>query len=227
MLSAYIGFIGTVIGSIVSTRLMISYTRKLYGTEESENIEGTDNVDLLKYRLVRNDSAASRFLSAFLEGGKSGVKMGMEIIPGVLIICSLVMVLTYGMPEGGYTGSAFEGVGLLPWIGQKLSFILTPLFGFTSPEAISVPVTSIGAAGAAISLIPDLVRKGLAGANDIAVFTAISMCWSGYLSTHIARLESLGYRNLSGRSILYHTIGRLCAGISAHWIFVLVTSLMH
>ena len=39
-------------------------------------------------------------------------------------------------PAGGYTGAAYEGIGLLPWIGRKLTFVLQPLFGFSSPEAI-------------------------------------------------------------------------------------------
>lgn len=37
-----------------------------------------------------------RVLDAMLEGGKAGVEMGMSIIPGVLIICTLVMLLTFG-----------------------------------------------------------------------------------------------------------------------------------
>ena len=177
---------------------------------------------MVRERLVREGSIGGRILSSLLEGGKSGVKIGLDIIPGVLIICSVVMLLTFSEPAGGYTGGAYEGVAFLPWVGEKLSFILTPLFGFSSPESISVPIMSLGAAGAAISVVPRLVSEGLAHANDIAVFTAICMCWSGYLSTHIAMLEGLGYRELSGRSILYHTIGGLVAGISANWIFKLI-----
>ncbi len=221
--AAVIGFVGAVIGSIVSTRLMSHYTKKKFGTEEpAVSGECTDGYDMVRERLVREGSIGGRILSSLLEGGKSGVKIGLDIIPGVLIICSVVMLLTFSEPAGGYTGGAYEGVAFLPWVGEKLSFILTPLFGFSSPESISVPIMSLGAAGAAISVVPRLVSEGLAHANDIAVFTAICMCWSGYLSTHIAMLEELGYRELSGRSILYHTIGGLVAGISANWIFKLI-----
>ncbi|MBQ5774741.1 MAG: hypothetical protein IIW05_02605, partial [Paludibacteraceae bacterium] len=59
---------------------------------------------------------------------------------------------------------------------------------------------------------------GMLDTNTIAVFTAIGMCWSGYLSTHTAMLDSLGYRKLTGKAILAHTIGGLCAGILAHII---------
>lgn len=224
VLAAAIGFVGAVIGSIVSTRLMAHYTKRKFGAAEpAVAVEvRCDDFDLVHERVIREGGVGARILSSLLEGGKSGVKIGLDIIPGVLIICSVVMLLTFSEPSGGYSGSAYEGVALLPWIGKKLSFLLTPLFGFSSAESLSVPIMSLGAAGAAIAVVPRLVSEGLAYANDIAVFTAICMCWSGYLSTHIAMLEGLGFRELSGRSILYHTIGGVVAGISANWLFRLV-----
>jgi len=36
-------------------------------------------------------------------------------------------------------------------------------------------------------------------------------------------LDSLGYRELTSKAILAHTIGGLIAGIVAHWLFVLVS----
>ena len=66
---------------------------------------------------------------------------------------------------------------------------------------------------------PDIVFD----ANAIAVCTAIGMCWSGYLSTHTAMLDSLGYRKLIGKAIGAHTIGGLAAGIFAHWLYVLIS----
>jgi hypothetical protein len=38
-------------------------------------------------------------------------------------------------------------------------------------------------------------------------------------------LDSLGYRELTSKAIIAHTIGGLCAGIIAHWLFVLVNLL--
>ncbi|NLX61895.1 MAG: hypothetical protein GXZ06_05165, partial [Tissierellia bacterium] len=139
--------------------------------------------------------------------------------------CTLVMMLTNGSSPQGYTGAAYEGIGLLPLIGKKLEPILVPLFGFSSPEAISVPLTSLGAAGAAIGLVPKMVETGLVYANDIAVFTAMSMCWSGYLSTHVAMMDSINCSHLTGKAILSHTIGGLAAGISANWIFKLLSTI--
>ena len=129
-----------------------------------------------------------------------------------------------GMP-GGYTGAAYEGVGFLPWLGEKLSFLLMPLFGFTSPEGIAVPITALGAAGAAIGIVEKLVGSSLANAHDVAVFTAMCMCWSGYLSTHMAMMDTLKCNKLTGKAILFHTIGGLCAGIAANWGYQLLSLL--
>ena len=221
-----IGNLGAVIGSIVSTRLMLMFTARLYGKEAPcELEEGEAALDIKHYREVRAESTARRLMDAILEGGKTGVDMGLSVIPGVLIICTLVLMLTNGMPDGGYSGGAYEGVALLPWLADKLSFILQPLFGFQSPEAIAVPITSLGAAGAAIGIVERLVMARLAGAHDIAVFTAMCMCWSGYLSTHVAMMDALKSSHLTGKAILSHTIGGLVAGISANLIFQLISML--
>ena len=219
-----VGNLGAIIGSIISTRLMLGCTKKLYGTEAPCELSDSDeDIDIRKYRKVREESSARRLMDAMLEGGKTGVDMGLSVIPGVLIICTLVLMLTNGMPQGGYTGGAYEGVAVLPWLGQKLSFIIQPLFGFQSPEAIAVPITSLGAAGAAIGIVEKLVQSRLAGAHDVAVFTAMCMCWSGYLSTHVAMMDALKSSHLTGKAILCHTIGGLCAGISANLLFQLLS----
>ena len=129
------------------------------------------------------------------------------------------------VPEESYRGNAGEGVAILPWIANLLGFLLKPLFGFASAEAIAVPVTALGSAGAALGMIPSFVRGGLISVNDLAVFTAICMCWSGYLSTHVSMMEVLGCREHTGKAIVSHTIGGLCAGVAAHWLFVLFTLL--
>ena len=132
-------------------------------------------------------------------------------------------IFTGVIPTEPYRGNAGEGVAILPWIANLISFILKPLFGFSSAEAIAVPVTALGSAGAALGLIPDFAREGLVQINDLAVFTAICMCWSGYLSTHVSMMEVLGCREHTGKAIISHTIGGLCAGVSAHWLFVFIS----
>ena len=222
--AAIIGNVGAILGSIISVRLMLRQTKKYYGDEAEEPAielaEGDDRPD--KVRIVRDGNMFQRVLDTVLEGGKTGVEMGLAIIPGVLIVCTFVMMLTFKMPAGGYTGAAYEGVGFLPWLGEKLTFILEPLFGFHSAEAIAFPITALGAVGGAISLVPEFLKSGLIGANDIAVFTAMGMCWSGYLSTHIGMMDALGVRKLSSKAIVSHTIGGLAAGVIAHYLFVLL-----
>ena len=218
-----VGNLGAIVGSIVSTRLMLLRTAKIFGKEAPcECDDEGEVIDINKYRTIRKGSVGTRFLDALLSGGKSGVEMGMAIIPGVLIICTIVMMLTNGTADGVYTGAAYEGVAILPWIGEKLSFILQPLFGFQSSEAVAVPITALGAAGAAITVAENLVMNNLANAHDIAVFTAMCMCWSGYLSTHVAMMDSLKSSYLVGPAIVCHTIGGLCAGIFANWFYQLL-----
>lgn len=221
--AALIGNLGAIIGSIISVRIMLIKTKRLFGTEEYVCKDTNTTSISLNEREIRSGGVGGRFLEAMLEGGKSGVSTGVAIIPGVLVICTVVMMLTNGPgPDGIFTGQAYEGVGVIPWLAEKIDFILTPLFGFSSAEAIAVPITALGAAGAAIGLVPGLVNQGMATFNDIAVFTAMCMCWSGYLSTHVAMMDSLNFRELTGHAILSHTIGGLCAGISAHIICILL-----
>lgn len=219
--SALIGNLGAVIGSIVSVRLMMHATKKMYGTTEFVEVKSSVKIPE-NSRVVREGSAGSRFIQAILDGGKVGVDMGLSIIPGVVIICTLVIILTNGPgAEGVYTGAANEGVGILPWIGSKLSFILSPLFGFSSPEAIAVPITALGSTGAAIGTVAKMAAVGKVSGNDIAVFTAICMCWSGYISTHIAMMDALGTKEATGKALISHTIGGLVAGVAAHILYML------
>lgn len=224
-----IGNIGAIIGSIVSVRIMMHFTKKEYGTTEYciEMKDKGEMSELLNKREVRTGGVGRRALEALLDGGKSGVDVGLAIIPGVLAICTIVMMLTNGpSADGVYTGAAYEGVALLPWIGEKIEFILKPLFGFSSASAVAVPITALGAAGAAIGLVPNMIAEGTAHANDVAVFTAMCMCWSGYLSTHVAMMSSLKTSQLTGKAIISHTIGGLCAGVAANLIFQVVNMIL-
>ena len=219
-----IGLFGAFCGCIVSTRLMQRFTLKAfpqYLTEEAcEGIEEEEAEE----KEEEKKSLFTRILDCLLDGGRSGVEVGMSIIPGVLIISTFVMILTFGpSASGAYTGAAYEGVEILPWLADKIDFVFKALFGFNDPHLVAFPITSLGAVGAALSLVPNFVANGWADGNAIAVFTAIGMCWSGFLSTHTAMLDSLGYRELTPKAILAHTIGGLAAAFAAHWGYVLVS----
>ncbi|OQY08811.1 MAG: hypothetical protein B6I29_04805, partial [Marinitoga sp. 4572_148] len=137
---------------------------------------------------------------------------------------TIVMMLTNGPkdPTIGYQGLPYEGVPILQWIGAKLDFILNFLFGFKSPKLIAFPLTSLGSTGAALALIPRFIETHSIAPNDIAVLTAIGMTWSGYLSTHIAMMDSLKARKLASKAILSHTIAGIIAGFITHLLYVLM-----
>ena len=187
----FIGLFGAMCGCIVSTRLMQRFIIKSYpaylqecACEEAleEEIENESE----------EKSLFTRILNALLDGGRTGVDVGLAIIP---------------------------------LLAGKVNIIFEWLFGFQDPHLIAFPITALGAVGAALSLIPSFVAEGWADGNAIAVFTAIGMCWSGYLSTHTAMLDSLGYRELTSKAILAHTIGGIVAAIVAHWAFMLYSIL--
>ena len=218
----FIGLVGAMIGCIVSTRLMQRAVIKAYPNYKHEPAV-VEQIEVKEEVVEYKKPMFQRILDSLLDGGKTGVDVGLAIIPGVLIISTLVMLLTFGPSESGdYTGVAFEGTALLPYLASKVDFIFEWLFGFTDPHLVAFPITSLGAVGAALSLVPDFVKSGWVDGNAIAVFTAIGMCWSGYLSTHTAMLDTLGFRSLTSKAIVAHTIGGLVAAISAHWLYVLV-----
>ena len=217
----FIGFFGAFCGCIVSTRLMQRFVLKAYPNYATEPAIEDTCVEEKTEENEKHESLFIRILNSLLDGGRSGVDVGIAIIPGVLIISTFVMILTFGPSAAGYTGAAYEGVELLPWLANQCSWLFEWLFGFTDPHLIAFPITALGAVGAALSVVPNFVAEGWMDGNAIAVCTAIGMCWSGYLSTHTAMLDSLGYRQLTTKAILAHTIGGLVAAIIAHWVYVL------
>ncbi len=220
-----IGLFGAFCGCIVSTRMMQHLLVKAHPEFATENaVERSDIEEQQEAVPAEEKTLFIRILNSLLDGGRTGVDVGIAIIPGVLIISTLVMILTFGPgPDGVYNGQAYEGVELLPWLGAKIDFLFRWLFGFGDPHQIAFPITALGAVGAALSLVPGFAEQGWIDGNAIAVFTAIGMCWSGFLSTHTAMLDSLGYREQTSKAILSHTVGGLCAAIIAHWMYVLFT----
>lgn len=233
------GVIGAILGSVVATRLMLRKTKKLFGKDEDAVPHQDHDYDVMKQREIRPGGGVQRFFDSLLEGGASGVKIGLAIIPGVLIIANLVMLLSDDVTTtkmvldeatGAFTevkidtfqGLAHQGVGLLPWIGDKLHVVFEYLFGFENAEAIKIPITALGSAGAAVGLVENAKYT----AREIAVFTSMCMFWSGYLSTHVAMMDDLGFRKLTTSSILYHTIGGVIAGVSASWLYALFALLL-
>ncbi len=226
-LAPVIGFIGAFVGCIVSTRLMQRFVLKAFPHYAHEEAVAEASGKASQEPERKEKSLFIRILNSLLDGGKTGVDVGIAIIPGVVIISTLVMILTFGpSSDGSYTGAAYEGIELLPALFGKVGFIFEWLFGFTDPHLVAFPITALGAVGAALGLVPTFADSGWIDGNAIAVFTAIGMCWSGYLSTHTAMLDSMGFRELTPKAILAHTIGGLVAAVVAHLLFLAVTYLM-
>ena len=126
IVGASIGVVGAIVGSVVSTRLMQYFILKQYPSFKEEEVAGGDEQ---KISFKSEGGIFLRALNAILDGGKSGVDIGFAIIPGVLIISTFVMILTFGPSAQGYTGSAYEGVAILPYLAGKIDFIFDWLFG--------------------------------------------------------------------------------------------------
>lgn len=222
--AALVGLVGAICGSIISTRLMQRSCLKDYPELDSPVAATVEEEIPETVEKQKKDGVFMRFLNAVLDGGKNGVELGLQIIPGVLIITTAVIMITFGPGEAGvYNGSSSQGVPILPWLAEKIHWVFEWLFGFQNMELIAFPMTALGAVGAALGLLPTFNAAGILDGNAVAVFTAIGMCWSGYLSTHTAMLDSLGYRKVISKALGAHTIAGLCAGIIAHFLYLLVS----
>lgn len=229
-----IGLLATVIGSIISTRLMIFFSKSYYKKknlwEEMNTYEEVSDLQVSEVTTEQENikkSVFTRVLDAILDGGKLGWEICFQTTPGVVCICTLVMLLTFGPGTASngaaaYTGAAYEGIALLPKIGNLIAPVTHILFGFTDGSSISYPITALGAVGAANSLVPQMIKQGLAHANEVAVFTALGITWSGFLSTHVSMLDTLHKRDLTAIAMGTHFIGGLAAGIIAHYLFILI-----
>ncbi|MGO3018596.1 MAG: CD0519/CD1768 family membrane protein [Anaerococcus sp.] len=216
-----IGNIGAILGGIVSVRLMLRYGKKVYKEDASHKIE-FDN-DALEDREIRPGGILERLLNSLLQGANSGFKLGISACAGTMLVCTMVMMLTFGPAgEGGqYLGQAYEGVALLPKIGAYFLPAAKVLWGFQHSELLAFPFTALGAVGSAMGLTTGLLQNGLADANTVATFTGMGICLSGFLSTHVGMLDALKQGKYSTKAISYHLIGGLAAGVFANYLFKL------
>lgn len=231
-LSLLIGFICAIIGGLVSTRLLLLIAKKMYGetaiVEDKYLSSKSYDVPAGK-RVIRDGNAFQRGLNATFDGGKAGVNLGLSVIPGILIFCTFVMMLTNGPTmvnhHAVYLGHAYEGVGLLPWIGEKISFILHPLFGFNNNDVIGLPLTSLGAVGASLAGAISMANNGLMSAHDMTVYVAMGYCWSGFLATHPSMTDSLKLRDITTKAMATQFLGGIIAGILANYVWIILQSI--
>ena len=70
-IAVLVGNIGAIIGSIVSTRLMLRYTKKIFGPDAPCELDGDDeDIDIRQFRKIRRGGPAMRFMDAVLEGDR-------------------------------------------------------------------------------------------------------------------------------------------------------------
>ena len=104
-LAVLIGNIAAVIGSIVSVRMMMHFRKKESGTTEyCIPLDKNENMDdLLNKREIRDGGVGRRLLDSMLKVERMVWMSAVAIIPGVLAICTVVMILTNGPSADGHT----------------------------------------------------------------------------------------------------------------------------
>lgn len=224
-----LGVMGAILGCIISTRLFQrilikkdpSFLEKMPPYIDENQVSRTHEEQRARV-LQAKESTFIRFLNALLDGGKNGVELGLAIIPGVIIISTAVFILTFGPgPSGVYDGSPYQGIALLPDLAGRINFVFDWLFGFKHPELVAFPITSLGTVGAALGQVPLFITQGFLDGNAVAVFTAMGISWSGFLSTYSAIFDAIGYRQLTSKAMGVHLLSGLIAGVFAHWIYLL------
>ena len=225
-LATLIGNIAAILGGVISCRLVLRAAKKYYHEDRKFKVEVSDKNDpTVSMRKIRSGGTFERTFSAMMDGARSGVSLGLACAPGTVLICTLVMILTFGPSgeNGQYMGVAYEGVRLLPKLAAPLLPITKVLFGFVNSEVVVFPLTALGAVGSAMGLTKGLLEAGFANAHTVAVFIGMGICWSGFFSTHIGMLNTLGHDKFIKTSIGYHIVGGLCAGVIANYLYLLVS----
>lgn len=91
-------------------------------------------------RKIRSGGTFERFMSALMDGAKSGVTLGLACASGTVLICTFVMILTFGPAgaNGEYLGVAYEGVKLLPRIGAYFLPVARFCGALTFPNCLPI-----------------------------------------------------------------------------------------
>ena len=139
--AALVGLVGAFIGSVISTRIVQRLILKAKPDFDSPVVDGAVAEDKPQEEAedVKDEGLFLRILNSLLDGGKSGVDLGLAIIPGVLIISTFVMMFTFGPGENGYTGAAYEGIALLPALAEKIDFVNDSFVFEVDGEKVTVP----------------------------------------------------------------------------------------
>ena len=149
-----IGLFGAFVGCIVSTRLMQRKILKAYPQYAEEQVCDPHEVEEEEQK-EEQKSLFLRTLNSLLDGGRTGVDIGIAIIPGVLIISTLVMMLTFGAGANGYDARRIRRRASAV-LANKIDFLFAWLFGFNDPHQVAFPITALGALARRSALYPAL-----------------------------------------------------------------------
>ncbi len=218
-----VGNIGAIVGGIVSVRVMLIISKRYYKEDRKFRVDNKSG-EKLNTRKIRPGSYFERFMGSMMEGAKSGVELGLACASGTVLICTFVMILTFGPAgeAGQYLGQAYEGVALLPKLGSYFMPVAKVLWGFEVPELLAYPFTALGAVGSAMGLTSGFIEAGFANARTVATFTGMGICMSGFLSTHIGMLDTLGQNQFVKPAILCQLLGGFVAGMVANYLYLLL-----
>ena len=137
-----IGLLGACFGCVCSTRLMQRFVLKAYPQYATEDAVSKEDIEEEEKEENENTEKTVfiRLLNAVLDGGRSGVEVGIAIIPGVLIISTFVMIFTFGpAADGAYNGAAYQGIELLPWLANKIDFVFRVALRFPRSSSRCIP----------------------------------------------------------------------------------------
>lgn len=234
---AIIGMAGALVGSVFSVRFMSFLIRRKAKNDFTPDTQKRldEIIQMAEAAKAREEEEASpllgdkvtiketrgfveRFLSAIVEGGRYGVDIGLGMIPGVLVICSCLMILLKGEPETGFSGGAFEGVAAIPHFMENYGrTIFEPLLGMSSPEAFGLTAACLGSAAAAVAQLKTI--GAAMTSHEVSVFAAFGILWSGFLATHVAIMDALGFRRFISAAVWSHAIAGFVAGITANILY--------
>ena len=97
---------------------------------------------------------------------------------------------------------------------RKVIILTRAFIWIRQSVVLSLPLTSLGAAGASIAGAKTLADAGLLTSHDMTVYFAIGYSLVGFLSTHASISDSLGMREITTKAMLSHLIGGVIAVLS-------------
>ena len=142
---ALVGLFGAFCGSIISTRLMQRSCLKAYPELDSPVQEQVaEEIEDRHVEESKKDGIFMRFLNAILDGGKNGVELGLQIIPGVLIITTAVIMILERLPVHPHRHAGLPGLPQSHFQGHRRARYGRSLRGHHRPLRVPAGFAPVG-----------------------------------------------------------------------------------